>query len=260
MVSISNPSGGYRYVPGIPPYSAGVRADDEHVIVRATVGARMSWTDGFELIDRVLAEADRPSQALCAVELRCPQAHSFDGFGSFNDLYRDALDRRKILLDGGTNPVARTNVAPAMPGVAQAVDTELHAFSYTVRRTERAGTAAERPSFVVAGAGDLRDQADLRPEAIVGGEDDWTNSGPARAAAVLGEIESRLQALEVGWDDTDAVVVYSVEHVGEVLETTVLPRLGPAGRRGLHWFHARPPILGLRYEMDARGGVIETRV
>jgi hypothetical protein len=39
----------------------------------------------------------------------------------------------------------------------------------------------------------------------------------------------------------------------------VLPRLGSAKQRGVHWIHARPPIEGLRFEMDTRGGTIEQR-
>jgi len=76
---------------------------------------------------------------------------------------------------------------------------------------------------------------------------------------VLDEIEARLTALELGWGDTDAVVVYSVENIGEVVESTVLPRLGSAARRGVTWIHSKPPIEGLRFEMDARGGTIERR-
>lgn len=263
MSSVVHPVGGFRFVPGIPPYSAGVRADDDHLIVRTTLTRPTSWLDGFAHIDRVLAAAGRPSQALCAIELRCAAPHSFGGFGSFNDDYRAALDERAILLGDGTNPVARTNVAIGLgPGAA----TELHAFSHTVPRAaagddgDDGGVDSPRPSFVIAGAGDLADQADLRPEAIVGGTKPWAETGPARADAVLGEIEARLAALDVGWVDTDSVVVYSVERLGEVMESTVLPRLGPAARRGVHWYHAEPPIEGLRFEMDTRGGVIEQRL
>ncbi len=263
MAPVMNPQGGYRYIPGIPPYSAGVQADDDHLIVRAALRQPTSWIDGFELIDRVLDDDDRPAQALCAVELRCARPHSFDGFGSFNDDYRRALDRRQILLADGVNPVARTNVAPL---VGPDAITELHAFSYTVRRGDVpvADTSDHRgdnrPSFVIAGAGDLADQADLRPEAIVGGRTSWAESGPARAQAVLDEMESRLSVFGLAWPDTDSVVVYSVERIGEVMESTILPRLGSAARNGVLWYHARPPIEGLRYEMDTRGGAIERRV
>ncbi|MEM7324989.1 MAG: RidA family protein [Actinomycetota bacterium] len=265
MSSVEQPNGGYRFAPGIPPYSAGVLADDDHLIIRTTLIRQTPWTAGFETIDRVLTSADRPSAALCAVELRCPTPHSFGGFGSFNDRYREALDSRGILHADGTNPVARTNVAPHG---GTAGETELHAFSYTVPRSNPLGSGgavggaggAARPSFVIAGAGDLADQSDLRPEAIVGGATPWAESGPARAAAVLDEMEARLGILGVGWSDTDSVVVYSVQEIGGVMESTVLPRLGPAARRGVHWYHARPPIEGLLFEMDNRGGVVEQRI
>lgn len=258
MNSVTNQSGGYRYVPGIPPYSAGVLADDGHVIVRVTLNRATLWLDGFAAIDRVLADEGRPAQALCAVELRCPAPHSFNGFGSFNDDYRQALAERGILLADGTNPVARTNVSPMFDGEAV---TELHAFSYTIAGGNTTGGGdARRPSFVIAGAGDLVDQADLRPEAIAGGQTPWAESGPVRAGVVLDEMETRLTALDLTWADTDSVVVYSVERVGEVMESTILPRLGSVARGGVHWYHARPPIEGLLFEMDTRGGVIERRI
>lgn len=262
MESASNPSGGYRYATGIPPYSAGVRADDDHLIVRVSLRGLRPWLEGFELIDRVLADEGRGANALCAVELRCPAPHSFGGFGSFNDDYRQALDRRGILLADGINPVARTNVAPT---IDTGTGTELNAFSFTVPRAgDRAPGSgrgdAVRPSFVIAGAGDLSDQADLRPEAIVGGQTPWAVSGPDRAAAVLDEMETRLATLDLSWAETDSVVAYSVEHIGAVLDSTVLPRLGTAGRNGVHWFNARPPVEGLLFEMDTRGGVVERRI
>ena len=258
MNGVNHPDGGYQYAPGIPPYSAGVRTDDDHVIVRTVLTTPTPWREGFAIADRVLADAGRPSRALCAVELRCPTPHSFGGFGSFNDDYRTALEQRGVLLADGTNPVARTNVAPAAGADSQA-ETELYAFSYTARLPSTGANPA-RPSFVIAGAGDLVDQSDLRPEAIVGGASPWADSGPARAAAVLDEMEARFVPLGVGWADTDSVTVYSVERIGEVMESTVLPRLGAASRGGVHWYHARPPIEGLLFEMDTRGGVIEQRI
>ncbi|MDH3678321.1 MAG: RidA family protein [Acidimicrobiia bacterium] len=249
MTIVEHHDRGYGHVPGISPYSAGVRALAGHRIRRVALRQPISWRRGFDLIDRALAAAGRPVTALCSIELRCPAPHSFGGFGSFNDEYRDALDDRAILLDDGENPISRTNVAPIADS---RVDTSIAAFGYTVPHA-----TAARPSFIVSGAGDLADQSDLRPEAIVGGSASWDETGPARATAVLDELEARLAAMGLTWDDTDAVAVYSVEAVDGVCRTVVLDRLGPAGGRGLHRFFARPPIEGLRFEMDARGGVEE---
>ncbi|MGI9616654.1 MAG: 2-amino-5-chloromuconate deaminase CnbZ [Acidimicrobiales bacterium] len=251
--SVDHPDAGYAYVPGISPYSAGVRALAGHKIRRVQLRSPLPWRDGFAIIDEVLAAADRPSQALCSIELRCPEPHSFGGFGSFNDDYRSALADRNILFGDGTNPVARTNVAPAKPPA----ETELYAFAFTQDAGASDVGSDGRPSFVVSGAGDLHDQADLRPEAIVGGDGSWLDTGAERAAAVVAEIESRMSGLGVGWSDTDTVVAYSVEDVGLVIRS-VNDRLGPAAARGVLWHLARPPIAGLLYEMDARGGLTET--
>ncbi len=148
------------------------------------------------------------------------------------------------------------------PTIDAGTGTELNAFSFTVPRSGRGSTGSgddTHPSFVIAGAGDLADQADLRPEAIVGGQTPWAVSGPDRAAAVLDEMEARLATLGLSWAETDTVVAYSVEHIGAVVDSTVLPRLGSAGRNGVHWFNARPPVEGLLFEMDTRGGVVERR-
>lgn len=250
MELIDHPERGYAHAPGISPYSAGVLALPGHSLRRVTLRQPRPWREGFALIDQVLAAAGRASADLCSIELRCPTPHSFGGFGSFNDDYRHALADRGILLDDGSNPVARTNVAP---GVDPPGETQLFAFGFTV-----AGPEQRRPSFIVSGAGDLRDQSDLRPEAIVGGDEDWEASAVERTVAVLDEIEARLVTLGLGWSDTDAVSVYSIEAIETVLAPVVLARLGEgAAARGVHWYWSQPPIAGLRYEMDARGGVDE---
>ena len=258
MARVENPVGGYAFLPGISPYSAGVRAAPGHLIRRFSLRRSLPWRAGFSVIDGVLAGEGRPSQALCSIELRCPEPASFDGFGSFNDDYRGALADRGILLDdGGVNPVARTNVAP---GLDPPTETHLHAFGFTVPDSDsatRRRDAAGPVSFIVSGAGDLHDQADLRPETIVGGAAPWAESGSARATAVLDEIDQRLSGLGLTWAETDSVAVYSTEAVTTVLEPVVFARLGVAQHRGVQLYLAQPPIAGLLFEMDARGGVEE---
>ncbi|MCP4225791.1 MAG: RidA family protein [Actinomycetia bacterium] len=251
MNQVDHPDGGYAYIPAIAPYSAGVVAKPGFRIRRVTLNPSVPWVDGFALIDRVIGEADRPARALCSIELRCPTPHSFAGFGSFNDDYRSALAARDILLDDGVNPVARTNVAPAVDPVEE---THLLAFGYTV---PVAATDGARPSFITSGAGDVYDQSDMRPEAIVGGTTGWEESGVERTVTVLDEIERRLEGLGASWSETDIVDAYTAENLTMVLGPTVLARLGSASRRGVHWYYARPPVSGLLYEMDARGGVEE---
>ncbi|MCP3856431.1 MAG: hypothetical protein GY745_11720 [Actinomycetia bacterium] len=89
--------------------------------------------------------------------------------------------------------MARTNVAPRIDPPS---GTSLHAFGFTLPASD-----GGRPSFVVSGAGDLHDQSELRPEAIVGGDSSWDESGVERASVVLDEIQARLAGLGVRWPD-----------------------------------------------------------
>lgn len=254
MTTSPHPDGAYRFVPGISAYSGGVIAEAGHAIHHVTLRDRLPWQDGFERIATHLASIGRPKAALCAIELRCPHPHPFDSFGSFNDDYRAILDSWGVLVDG-TNPVARTNVAPLVdpPG-----STVLHAFSYTAEADAPAHADGVAPSFVIAGAGDLVDQSDLRPEAIVREGDTSAEAMREKATCVLDEMESRMTALGVGWSDVTVTDVYTVEPVRELLDTTLIPRIGTATRRGITWHVSHPPILGLAFEMDLRGNCTET--
>jgi hypothetical protein len=106
-------AGGYRFLEGGAPYSAGVVADAGHEIVRVTLARSLPWRSGFAAVDRFLAEAGHGRPALCAIELRSPRQVTLDGFAEFNQEYRAVLGEWGLLV-GGRNPVARTNVAPVV--------------------------------------------------------------------------------------------------------------------------------------------------
>jgi hypothetical protein len=72
-------------------------------------------------------------------------------------------------------------------------------------------------------------------------------------------MESRLHGLGADWPEVSAIDVYSVHGIDEVLATVVLPRVGVAARRGVTWYHTRPPIVEIEYEMDLRGVRTELR-
>jgi hypothetical protein len=82
----------------------------------------------------------------------------------------------------------------------------------------------------------------------------------AKAAYVVETIARRLEGLGVGWEDVTTTSLYTVAPVEGILGAAVLDAIGPAARHGLHWFHARPPIDELDFEMDARGVRRELRV
>ena len=103
MHIINHPTGNYRFLSGIAPYSAGVVALPGYEIVRVTLHEPIPYRVGFGLIDRLIAGAGRPVQALCAVELRLPAPLSFQGFIEFNVDYRQLLAERALLV-GEANP------------------------------------------------------------------------------------------------------------------------------------------------------------
>src|SRR5262249_13308050 len=157
-------------------------------IVHATLRAPIPWREGFTLIERHLTERGRPRAALCAIELRSPAPFSFDGFDEFNAGYQALLAEWRLLV-GGENPIARTNAAPVVsPPTAPA----LYAFSYTVPE------AAPRPTFVVAGAGEMRDRG-VGVQGIVRHGQTSFDAMREKAAHVMGIMGARLRGLGVGW-------------------------------------------------------------
>jgi len=236
------PAGDYRFLPGIAPFSSGVVAAPGYQVVHATLRAPVPWREGFALVERHLRAEGRSRPALCAIELRSPAPFSFAGFDAFNAGYQDLLAEWKLLVDGA-NPIARTNVAPLV-GVPP--EPSLYAFSYTVP----GGTP--RPTFVVAGAGEMRERG-VGIEGIVRHGETSTEAMREKAAHVMGIMQARLSGLGAEWRDVTTVDVYTVHPIEPLLADTVLRPAGAAALHGVRWFPSRPPVVGLDYEMDLRG-------
>ena len=141
---ISHPTGSYRFLPGIAPYSCGVIANPGHEIVHVTLAIAQPWRDGLGLVDRILRDQGRQRAELCAMELRSPKPFTMPGFIEFNRAYCEVLAEWGVLVDGA-NPVARTNVCPVTMDGPEPV---LHAFSFV-----RPNAGLQRQTFIVAGAG-----------------------------------------------------------------------------------------------------------
>ena len=75
----------------------------------------------------------------------------------------------------------------------------------------------------------------------------------AKATYVMGVMEKRLDGLGARWDLVNAIDVYTTRALEGLLEETILNRLGPARRHGLHYHKAHPPVLDIEFEMDMRG-------
>jgi hypothetical protein len=237
--------GGYRYIPGVFQYSAGVAAVPGHAIRRVRFRQPVPLAAGFERIAAHLAAADRPLTAFCACELRSPAPFSEDGFRAFNEIYVATLGQWG-LFDDRINPVARSNVCPAIdPPPAPS----FHAFAFTVAATRAA------PSFVIAGSGEAPEgRGSYAAHIVRRGE---TDAGAMREKArfVLGEMERRLGLLGLAWADTTATQVYTVRDPYPFVADEIVRR--GAADAGLTWHFCRPPVRELEFEMDCRGIAIE---
>ena len=232
-------AGGYRYIPAVFQYSAGVAALPGFRIVRVRFATPVALADGFARIDAYLTAAGRPRTAFCACELRSPKPFSEDGFRAFNHAYVVPL-REWGIVTGDLNPLARSNVCPAIDPPAEP---SFYAFSFTVP------DADARPSFVVAGCAEAAEGGATYH--IVAAGDTSPAGMREKAAFVLGDLESRMAALGTTWADATATHVYSVQDIHPFFADEIVRR--GAARAGLTWHYARPPVAGLEYEMDCRG-------
>jgi hypothetical protein len=240
MSVLSFEPGGYRFIEGVFQYSAGIAALPGHAIVRVQFRKSIPLAEGFARIEQIIRAAGRPLTAFCACELRSPAPFTENGFAAFNKVYVGALERWK-LYDGKTNPVARSNVCPAIDPPA---DPSFHAFSYT----ETAPNA--EPSFVIAGSGEVPEgRGNYRDHIVRLG--DVTPAGlREKARFVLGEMERRMAALGFGWSDTTATQLYTIHDIYSFFADEIVSR--GAARSGLTWHYNRPPVVDLEYEMDCR--------
>jgi hypothetical protein len=238
---VPNPKGGYSFLKGIAPYSAGVVANAGFEIERACLAKHLRLAEAFARLDAHLAALGRPPQALCGMELRSPKPFTFGGFNDFNAGYVHLLEHRDILMSG-LNPVARTNVAPEIAAPSEPV---VYAFSYTIP-----ARVASR-SFIVAGAGELP-EGSLDPHDVVRRGETSLDALTEKARFVLGLMDGRVRGLGAAWDEVTAVDVYTVHDIAPFLASLIVPGTGNASH-GITWHFTRPPITGIEFEMDVRG-------
>ena len=240
---LENPKGNYLFLKGIGPYSAAVVAAPGYELVHVTLDAPLPLQVAFQLMASHLADVRRPIQAACAIELVSPRPFSFAEFATFNERYCTMLADADLLVDGLT-PMARTNIVPEIHPPAEP---SVSGFSYSVTQTH----SVTRPTFAVAGASELLN-AHLRPEAIIRFDDVSPEAIREKAAYVLQSMTARLKHLGVTWNDVNVMNAYTVHDICPFLRDLMLPAVGRAGRRGVNWQYARPPVRGLEFEMDVR--------
>ena len=238
---IACPDGGYRFIKGVFQYSAGVAAEPGFEVVRVRLSSPVPLANGFALLKRHIESAGRPIAALCACELRSPKPFDDAGFLAFNKQYIVPLQNWGIVKDG-LNPIARSNVCPAVNPPAQP---SLYAFSYTAPSRERA------PTFVIAGSGEAQEGSGPYSERTIRLGDRSAEGIRDKARWVLGEMERRMGALGVSWRDATATQLYTVYEIHHLIADEIAGR--GAADAGLTWHFCRPPVDVIDYEMDVRG-------
>ena len=234
--------GGYRYLPAVMQYSAGVVAQPGYAIERAQFGRALPLDEGFAAAEAFLKARDRAPTAFCACELRSPAPFTEQGFATFNRQYVTTLERWGVYRDG-VNPVARTNVCPVIDPPSTP---SLYAFSYTVPTAAR----REEPAFVVAGSGETREGGASYRESIVALGDVSINGLWRKVRHVVGEMERRLAALGVAAKDVAFCNAYTAHDVGPLLRSEIFDH--GFARDGLILQLCLPPVVDLEFEMDVR--------
>ncbi len=248
MTTIPVPEGGYRFIPGVYQYSAGVAALPGYALERVRFPDVVPLAEGFRRIAAYLDAAGLPKAAFCACELRSPAPFTEEGFAAFNKVYGGVLAEWGLFRDG-LNPVARSNVCP---DIAPPAEPGFHAF---VIARPAPGAA---PSFAVAGSGEAPEGKGNYRDHIIARSDLSAEGLLRKARWVLGEMERRMGLLDADWSATTDVQVYCVHDIHPFLGKELVAR--GAARHGVTWQFCRPPVVELEYEMDCRGIACETVV
>lgn len=237
--------GGYRYVRGGFQYSLGVAADAGFALERVRFFRPLPLAEAFAAVEAHLASVGRPTTAFAQCELRSPAPFSDQGFLDFNKAYVATLARWGLYREGDPlmNPVARSNVCPVHGGPAEP---SMYAFSYTVRVA-----APTRRTFAIAGGADARAGTAPYKDRIVRYGDTSPEALREKAAFVLESMEQRMQPLGVGWTDSTLTQLYTIHDIGSLVGDLIAAR--GAAPAGVLWTYARPPVIGLEFEMDVMG-------
>lgn len=239
-------AGNYRYIPAVFQYSSGAAADEGFEIERVRFDKLVPLAEGFAHIASYIEAEGRPLTAFCACELRSPAAFTEDGFRAFNLKYVETLAQWGI-YDGSSNPVARSNVCPERDPPAAP---SFYAFCFT-----RPSKGAS-PSFAIAGGAELRNGAGPYSERIVRYQDLSPEGLKEKVRFTVQSMEERLAAFGFTWKDTTGVQAYTIRDFHPLCADELVSR--GAARSGLTWHYARPPVIGLEYEMDCRRVLRET--
>jgi hypothetical protein len=238
---IHNARGNFSFIAGGSAFSSGCVADKGYEIVHVTFKPLVEMWAGLEIVKRYIEAHARPLNSLCGMELRVPAPFSVEDFARFNQPYQERLTQWNLAV-GGRNPVARTNVADQAAPVKVP---SLYGFFYTIP------SHAAEASFILSGVAEARWRSADKFEVIAQG--DTSEAGlRAKLEFVLGELDARLKEMQGGWSDVTHINMYTVHDVRPLIGSAIVPATKNALRYGLCWYCARPPVVDLALELDAR--------
>jgi hypothetical protein len=238
---------GFRFIPGPFQYSGGVAALPGFAMRRVRFANPIPLADGFQKIEAFLGSEGLPLTAFCACELRSPAPFTDQGFIDFNRVYAGTLQRWGV-MDGDVNPVARSNVCPELD---KPPTPSFHAFSFVVP------AAGGSPSFVIAGSGEAQEGPGPYSQRTIRYGETTPDAFAEKTRFVMGQMEHRMAALDIGWPMVTATQVYTVHDMHPTFAADIVAK--GAARHGIDWHFCRPPVIGLEFEMDCRA-VFEERV
>jgi hypothetical protein len=232
--------GGFAYLRGgSTPFSDGVAALDDHVLVRVRLRSTPPLADGLAFAASFLSHAGRPLASLAACELRSPSVVSMSDFANFNVMYADLL-RANGFGAADAFPLARSNMAPRFdPPPTNAL------FAFTYATPSDPVSAGAGHDFVISG----KPETTTTPPGMVAAGDTSPAGMAAKARHVIEELQLRVESLGVRWSDITGVQAYTVHSLDPVLEL-----LGASGlaTQGLSLFPGNPPVVGFEFEIDVR--------
>ena len=237
-------------MPGPFQYSGGVSAKTGFSLERVRFSTPLPIAAGFEFIENYLKDIGRPLTAFAACEMRSPAPFTEVEFIAFNRVYVGTLEHWGI-FSNDNNPVARSNVCPELHPPSEPC---FEAFTYTVQ-SDRPNN---QPSFVISGSGEAIEGASSYEGNIVRLGDTSTDGMRAKADHVLDEMERRMKILNVSWQYATTTQVYTVYDFHPFLAKNIVKR--GAAPAGLTWYYARPPVIGLDFEIDLRGIALERTI
>ncbi|HEX6523091.1 MAG TPA: hypothetical protein VF070_24305 [Streptosporangiaceae bacterium] len=242
-MKIDNADGGYSFTASTLGFASdGVIVLPGMVIGHAVFDEPLPLPGGFEAVRRHLERIGRPLSALCGFDLGMPRPLGIAEFGRFNEHYLSRLAGWGLLRDGGSSPLARTNIAPVGRELAEPV---VRAFSYTTPG------AAPGPGFVLSGVPELPERFSY-PQDIVRRGQTSHDALAEKTRSVLDVIAARITALGADWTDCADLHLYTAHDIASTVRQEVRSRVGVVPARGITWHYAAPPIKELELEIDVR--------